>query len=192
MVDEYKADFIFASWRSAFREKEAPKQHAEDTDGSPGVWSDSMVKVPLLRQPPEGAPGGSEGSSALPRRGPAALTVQLHGAATRCSHTASDARASRLCTGATGFDHAGATRPGSPLAMGRTPTGGLRAARTTPPTPTATARAVRSCTPKASAPGSSPSHARTRISGSREPLRPSTGPSRLSAVSSMCPRWPAS
>ena len=32
------ADFVFASWRSAFREKEAPREAAEDTDGSPGVW----------------------------------------------------------------------------------------------------------------------------------------------------------
>ena len=46
MVDEYKADFIFASWRSAFREKETPKVHAEDTAGSPGVWSDKTGVAP--------------------------------------------------------------------------------------------------------------------------------------------------
>ena len=64
-------------------------------------------------------------------------------------------RAASHVTGATAFDHAGATRPGSPLAMGRTPTGGLRAARTTRPTTTGTARAVRSCTAKASQHGQS-------------------------------------
>ena len=39
MINQYKADFIFASWRSAFREYEPPRQNAEDTDKSKGVWS---------------------------------------------------------------------------------------------------------------------------------------------------------
>ena len=41
------ADFVFASWRSAFREKEPPRVAAEDTSGSGGVWSNSIVKVSL-------------------------------------------------------------------------------------------------------------------------------------------------
>ena len=36
MVNQYKADFIFASWRSAFREYEPPRQNAEETDKSKG------------------------------------------------------------------------------------------------------------------------------------------------------------
>ena len=37
------ADFIFASWRSAYREYEPPRVNTEDTSGSKGTWSNKTV-----------------------------------------------------------------------------------------------------------------------------------------------------
>ena len=40
---QVSADFIFASWRSAFREYEPPRVATEDTSGGKGIYSNKTV-----------------------------------------------------------------------------------------------------------------------------------------------------
>merc|ERR1719460_2024167 len=68
------ADFIFASWRSAFREYEPPRVATEDTSGGAGIYSNRTVG-PCIGENSDFFPAGANTTTAYSTCRP-----QLHAA----------------------------------------------------------------------------------------------------------------